>query len=331
MGLVKTGTTTLQKRCFELFDNTVTTNSTDEWKRKIRDELVRLVLDFDPSIWNRNEGRGYLELLRKACNKNAENPFFISREALLFPKFFNYVKSCTMFSGERCGRYPVSLHLEAILKNSPWISGLRVLLTLRNQPQWLASLYAEQSNYVERASQDDFELQVRQLLSDDSLDGGGFLNWGYLVQDLARVVGKNNVYVLLLEEINMYSYWENLAEATGLPFDPKDFISVSGQRENIRSDDSAVWSLRRRKNIPLHTAVYFRRPYSRTTCHPRAKKATIPQPMRRPDWYWNLRRSMKFHLSNELSAEIREYCKPFNQELARVLGRDFSELLALGY
>lgn len=331
MGLVKTGTTTLQKRCFDLFDNTVTTNSTEEWKRRIRDDLVRLVLDYDPSVWNTSEGREYLDMLRTACQNSAVHPFFISREALLFPKFFNYAKSCTMFSGEQCGRYPISLHLEAIRKNSPWLSSLKILLTMRSQPHWLGSLYAEQSNYVERASQEDFEYQVRQLLSDHSLDGGGFMNWGYLVQDLARAVGRENLCVLLLEDINTRSYWNTLSEATGLRFDPGRFISVSNQRENIRSDDPSAWSLRSRKKILLHTATHFRRPVKETTRDPFVKKTVIPQPMRRPDWFWNLRRPAKFHMTDALSAEIRAYCRPFNQELARYLGRDFSELSALGY
>lgn len=331
IGLLKTGTTTLQKRCFDQFDNAVTTTSTEEWKRNIRDDLIRLFLDYDPSIWNKIDGQEYLNLLKSAYCKNPGKPLFISREALLFPRFFNYVKSSTMFSGEQCGRFPVSLHLEALKKSCPWISNLKVLLTLRSQPQWLASLYAEQSNYIERASQEDFDQQVRRLLSDDSLDGGGFMNWGYLVQDLARVVGKNNLYVLLLEEINTYSYWKTLAEATDLQFDPKLYVSTSNKRENVRSDDSLEWSLRKRKNIMLHTQSYFRRPVDVVNNPLPSKKSIIPQSIRRVDWYWNLSRPNKFRLSAELFDDIRTFCSPFNQELARWLGRDFSELSELGY
>jgi hypothetical protein len=73
---------------------------------------------------------------------------------------------------------------------------IRVCITLRNHPDWLASLYAQLSNRIASASQHDFEHQVRMLIaqSDPSID------YLALVQDVGAAVGPENLRVLLYED-----------------------------------------------------------------------------------------------------------------------------------
>jgi hypothetical protein len=314
IGLQKTGTTTLQKKCFAHYDNAVMKyDITNKWKTDLIAEILHIFRKKDPSVWNSDEGKKYVQLIKAACRTTAGKPLIISNEGFSDAPIFNIKPP--VFSGVQEGCFPVALHLRALSQACPWITHFRILLTLRNQPEWLASLYAQRAAFFLNTSQEDFEYQVRNLMSDSALNRGGFLNWGRLVQDLSQVVGKKNVTVLLLEEINCDSYWKTLSEITGLPLNPTDFVSLSRKRENVRRVDIKKWQMRR-KDPEL-----------------------IPNPLSRS--YFNFVKtplrniltgqSREFSMSDELSAEIRRYCKPFNQDLADWLGRDFSELSNLGY
>lgn len=74
---------------------------------------------------------------------------------------------------------------------------VRVGVVLRNQPEWLASLYAENSSSITFASQSDFESQVHRLLTEDD----PLLDLHGLVSTYVSVLGWENLAVLLFENI----------------------------------------------------------------------------------------------------------------------------------
>ncbi|MBN2735009.1 MAG: hypothetical protein JXQ82_09165 [Methanomicrobiaceae archaeon] len=322
IGLSRTGTTSLQRRFFSQFSNTLTPYSTEEWKETLMDEMVHVFQDCDFSVWNETEGKKVVDNLKAACCKTSGKPFLISQNAFSRPFFFRK-KGLSAFSQKDMGYFPVSLHLEMMLKACPWISKIKVLVTLRNQPEWLGSLYAKDSTTIKGASKEDFEQKVRLLMSDDSVNKGGCFNWGKLVHDLERIAGKDNIYVVLLEEMNSDAYWKTIAEWSELPFESEDYSSTVRNRENSRSISNQEWSISKRdffwpelvNIIQKHEKLYevVKKSYN-----------SLKHPFVSP-------RPEEFTLSDELASEIRSYCNPFNRELAEYLERDFTELEELGY
>lgn len=337
IGLPKTASQTLGKRCFSQFENTITIFSSEEWKLNTNQNLLNLFRYIDPSLFDTYEGKKYLDQLHVASRRTLGKPLFISNVSLIIYPMFN--GRTHWFSGKQLEYFPVSLCIEALLNTCPWISKIKILLTLRNQPQWLASLYAQHSG-VDSASTLDFERQVRNLMCDDSLNGGGFLNWDKMVHDLYRAVGKDNVYVLLIEDINKLSYWKTLAEASELPFDPAHFLSISNMpATNVRKTGYNNWGIADRTNPFNYDNCFWNFVKRHLLKNPtlydlaiRFARLSIKKANPVMRFYYSARgRNDNFYLSEEFATDIRAYCNPFNQNLAKSLGREISELSELGY
>lgn len=322
IGLSRTGTTSLQRRFFGQYSNAVTPYSTDYWKKALNDEMSHIFQDCELSAWSGHEGEILRELLKTACSKTSGKPLLISNNALSRPFFFRK-KNFSAYSQNEFSFYPFTLHLQELLHTCPWVSRVKVMVTLRNQPTWLGSLYAKDSHLIDGASQIDFEQKVHQLMDDKSLNRGGFLNWGKLVQDIWRIVGKENTYVLLLEEMNTSSYWTTLAEWSELPFDPMEYGSITSKPESARSLSNDGWSISNRE-FRWPWVVRFLQNYGGLYSVVKYSYGLLKSPFvhYRPE---------EFTLSDEMASELRAYCDPFNRELAECLGRDFLELQRYGY
>lgn len=325
VGPSKTGTSTLQKNCFGVYPNAVT--KYNNWREELKvKELVDLFLFHTPKVWNTKRGKEYIELLKKTCSKTSGKPLFISVETISRSPFFRY-KVLKSYSDNYERSFPVTLHLEELLNICDWISKVKIIITLRNQPQWLASRYAGDSKtfcFPFSASQEDFERRVDNLLQDESLEGGGYLNWGKLVQDLIKIAGKENVYVLLLEEIQKQSYWEQLAEATELPFNPSEYRVYSSERANvlgsrpnewkIQSNRFSIFNSNHAKYVLNHNDL-SKLPFLRFF-------GKVIKTQKKSDF---------IYLKEETIDEILKFCSPFNQQLAKCMGRDIDELKKIGY
>ncbi|HEX2958467.1 MAG TPA: hypothetical protein VHO70_16645 [Chitinispirillaceae bacterium] len=345
IGLAKTGTTTLQKRCFEQFDNTITPDSDEDWKRVATDDFLTFFMKYNPSAGNTEQSQKYSQKIKNACSRTQGKPLFISNENIVHRNYFSEI-SPTPFYGMQLDHFTASQYIDSLKTLCPWISKIKIILTLRNQPEWLASLYAERSNDLRWPSQEDFEQRVRDLLRDDSLNGGGFLNWERLRANLIQGVGSDNVYVLLLEDIKTYEFWNTLSEASELPFDPDFFILKSNERENVRRTTSREWLIAKR-NANFrgfdHTSRFWRgidcvlhknsilQNIGNATIN-KTNNAYIKAVNRANPHLDYLRgRACSFRLSDEFAKEIRTYCNPFNRDLAQGLGINFAELAKKGY
>lgn len=196
---------------------------------------------------------------------------------------------------------------------------VRVLLTLRNQSDWLGSHYAENSHWILGASQADFERQVRRIAA----SGDAVLDFAAVVDDLREVVGPDQVLVLLLEDMGTEHYWAALSAfvGAGLP----DDASASG-RSNRRSSVTG-WQLRDydRSAYPLRSVL------SRRASGPGKHGQVSMGGFRNPvalEWRRARRRGAGVVMDDELRAVVRARCRDSNARLGQLLGRD---LTPLGY
>lgn len=219
---------------------------------------------------------------------------------------------------------PISEYLKRYLV--PMWSGhgrCRVVLTLRNQPDFLASLYAECSNYRWKASQKDFERQIRKLI--DTNDP--YLDWETLITELEDAVGVRNVSVLLYEDIGKGRFWKDLAEAMWLdyPINSGDF----SHKQNARANPvSGGWRLRPLKN-PISPMVsnHWPRVVPGGRVASVGARRFIDAPVARIARIITARaRTQTVTVPEWLRAEIHDFCGPSNVLLSKRLNRDLSQL-----
>lgn len=123
-----------------------------------------------------------------------------------------------------------------------WTEGeVKVLLSIRNQPTWLASLYAQRSYRITRASQKNFERVVANVIT----RRGDFLEWNVLIQELQNVLEDGKLKVVLMEDMNNNYFWDGLAEFLGIneiEYNPMDI-----QRCNVNSLGDLKWKIKNRR------------------------------------------------------------------------------------
>ena len=98
----------------------------------------------------------------------------------------------------RTGKPPVADFISELTCSLSSLCRVHVVLVLRNQPDFLASLYAQLSPGRTGRGQEDFENRVIALLD----DGDPFLDWHLLATELLEAVGgsRKNLLVAFLEE-----------------------------------------------------------------------------------------------------------------------------------
>lgn len=145
-----------------------------------------------------------------------------------------------LFSRKR--PHPVSemlTHLHLGLSND-W--EINVILTLRRQFDFLASLYAENARYMVQPSQSDFDAKLRTLCrTTDS-----YCDYATLVEEIDDVVQPKNMHVLLFEDGISHNV-RRLSRILEFPLHP-----VEGVRHNHRQAVPGTWLLERRRDKTLH-------------------------------------------------------------------------------
>jgi len=222
--------------------------------------------------------------------------------------------------GIRTGPHPLAGFLRDHV-GPAWqdLGSVRVLITLRNQSDWFASHYAENSYCIVGASQSDFERQVRRLLG----SGDAFLDYAEVVASFRNAVGEDRVVVLLLEDMADDGYWEALSQFVGARIGVE---RMAEERVNQRST-SAGWQLRDydRRISPLRHAISG------------WAKGTGPERLptmggfRNPaglEWLQAGRRGGSLLMPDDLRTAVRSRFQDSNARLGRMLGRD---LAPLGY
>ena len=154
----------------------------------------------------------------------------------------------------RADPYYVCAHLRELRRAAEgWGYGrVRVLLTLRRQDTKLASSYAQLSNRVRRAGQQNFETWVRHLLHDaigHNKGGGVNLDYSLWWRELRAAVGTENVFFLPFERLreNRAAFLRQWLGFLGVPEADSivDALSGSGGTgKNVRSRSEDTWALR---------------------------------------------------------------------------------------
>ena len=125
-----------------------------------------------------------------------------------------------------------------------WDGGrIKILLTLRNQPAWLASLYAQLGNEILWASQRDFEKRVDRLVEQEE----PYLDWNGWVEDLVGTIGRENIMVKFVEDSVNADYWTDITAFCGISGGvDSDMTRDRGPRDNVRSrSDGMSWEVRK--------------------------------------------------------------------------------------
>ncbi|MBC2837438.1 hypothetical protein [Paragemmobacter straminiformis] len=165
---------------------------------------------------------------------------------------------------------------------------LRVVLSLRNQPEWLGSFYAQSASRIRGAGQRNFETQIAALIAgrDASID---FME---MVRSLEAVLGRDGLRILLQEDMGAPDFADRAVEA----FDLQD--CALGMRlmssRNVKSSGEGLWKIKGRKG-------------------------------RWPDLFGRTG-SPEIRLTDALRDRIRSHCAAGNAALAGYMGRDLAAL-----
>lgn len=141
-------------------------------------------------------------------NNNIVDPLIVSSE-FFFAGEFTGAPEFPLIEGYGCdGSFKLAQFIELVSQILNSKLKMKVLLTIRNQPEWLASKYAQAAPKIYNASQVDFEARIdRYLEFDDKL----WCDWGGVVQKFDEAIGRNNVTVLCMEDVGEDDFWKSLS------------------------------------------------------------------------------------------------------------------------
>lgn len=142
-------------------------------------------------------------------------------------------------------------------------TGLKVILVVRKQDEWLASRYAQSSKFIVNASQADFESQVRQLLSSSvtvQYQEGQWLNYDRVYGKLVEAIGEENVLLLPYEMLKNEpeTFVQSIERFTDSELDLSGKNAEISLKTNVRSqkrDGVKFWKLRSRRFRFLNNRV----------------------------------------------------------------------------
>lgn len=204
---------------------------------------------------------------------------------------------------------------------------VRIILTLRNQPDLMGSLYAQLQGGMGNPSQDDFEAKVARTLSNDE----PVFDYASLVEELLWTVGGDDVLVLLHED-GMERNVSRIAEFLGTPLRATEDL-----RENVKREGPQAWRGAWVDRPVTRRGTLGRARTTADRLWPEALRALAP-PLKRmlagldaasarvvePKHHVGVR----VEFTHELAERVRDHYRPSNERLGQLIGRD---LESLGY
>lgn len=207
---------------------------------------------------------------------------------------------------------------------------LKLIIVIRNQPEKIASTYAQLSKLNTRASQKNFVFYTRKVLRKSfyKLD---YYSW---IKSLYATFGEDNICVLLMEDINKIDFWDELKNFADLnELNPKKMIN-NQNKANQRSVSKDIWKIRdysplwhakeKIKIIKLIWPFFFLSKF---------KKDKLDVLELRLEKYYsnqfkrsNYQRENEIHLDKTIKHEIFATYKESNINLGKLLKRDLSEV-----
>jgi hypothetical protein len=251
------------------------------------------------------------------------------------PNLARYIVSSEIFTQpNRIHNRPIIPFLKEFSDKVWYNEGkVKILLILRNQPDKLASSYAQRSGKIFGASQEDFENEINAMIRKNDAK----INWSLWVEELYQAFGRENVCVLLMEEINSVKFWEEFRDFMKLEnFDPQQMIVKDSKRSNVRSSGENVWKLRpleiddKSKKIANRVVEFLGASkshyHAQTTMHKAVRNVSNTLYSIHPKQMKERNRGAEIKMTSELRERILDYCRPFNKRLSELLSRDLSKV-----
>jgi hypothetical protein len=330
IGLPKTATTTLQRHVFPMFSGYVGKHIEGSLHEHVaaREEMWRRAF----AAWE-VASPAWREELRDALSRISrlgEDRVLLSEERFSWWPLQGFPHRMLLLDGwsvsPRVGRHPV---MELLAETQEYLGAewrVRAILTLRNQPDFLGALYAEQQRAMSAPSQKDFEGKVREALR----IADPWLDYDTLVEDLHATLEPDDVLTLLYEDgiaINV----SRIADFLGVEFD--DVLASDTPRENARRAGEGSWQgfyrlppitkrgavgrLRRRIDNGWPDILgRFELPLKRLLATVDGAVARIVRP--------GSSAGVLVTMHDELKAEVHRHCSDSNARLADRLGRDIA-------
>jgi len=205
IGLPKTATTFIQR----LMSDKANYLGLEGYNAHYTIKLLYIYSDYSKGKSIREGVKRWSSSLTDFVQKNKlEGPVVISSE-FFFAGELNGVPEFPLVENVRSdGSLLISKFLRTLSETLKYDFSIKVLLTIRNQPEWLASKYAQASPKIFGASQKDFENRMECF---GKLSNKFWCNWGGVVKDLDEELGEKNVIVLCMEDIGENEFWRDLS------------------------------------------------------------------------------------------------------------------------
>lgn len=230
---------------------------------------------------------------------------------------------------ERIRPHPVIELLRAIKECTGQTMRLRVILTLRNQPDLMGSLYAQCQPWMASPGQADLEAKIANLLRSDD----PHFDFAALVEELEAELGADGCLVLLYEdglECNISRVEAFLRTTVSLSPSTVEWENV--KRVGQQSWKGGSWNIPVTRRGPLDTLRrFFARSWPRSLWGP---KRRIARALERIDTMVArvvtppVREGVVVTMPDELARSIRQHFAASNARLGQRLGRD---LRPMGY
>jgi hypothetical protein len=140
---------------------------------------------------------------------------------------------------------------ERLERLSPAVGGIRIILGIRRQDQWLGSRYAESAKNFEEFGQKDFEARMEAIAHSPLSGALQWLDYATVYDRLAEAIGENNVMAVPSEELlhSPESTLRTLGDFLGHHGLVEAYHSARATRDvrrNVLSTGKNTWQLRKR-------------------------------------------------------------------------------------
>lgn len=212
-----------------------------------------------------------------------------------------------------------------------WDEGaVKVLLLLRNPADRLASTYAQRSSRIPNACQDDFERSIEATFSNNR----DFFDIAAWVEELYSALGRENVCVLLTEQMANEIFWRSLVQFSELgTFTVEDGMKTTDM--NRRATDYGTWKLAdydpwEVAKTQANDIVGLLWPAGRMLKLRHRSKISLARGLK-PFYSVSLQRRQtkrqnQIQVTSDLRDQINHRCHSFHEHLGSLLRTDLSHL-----